>query len=414
MIWVLGRLVATVSLLAAAGGALAQGYTAVVVPTLPGGFSTVGYGVNDAGWVVGKADGNNGVVGFVYRDGVTEELPVLAGGFDGQANSVNTSGVIVGQCRNDQGVFRAVKWERDGNGEWQITDLGTLAPDNAGFSIATRINDAGQIVGYATTAVPGPSHGFLLSGGVKVDVGTLGWSGPLAFSQALGINGLGQVTGFAYRTLGGPEHGLLFAGDRATDITPVERFGLAQWHGVTDGGTLGGYISGNLTAGEFRPATYTESGGFVLLPMIDGLSGGYGYDINNSEAVVGTMFLLFENPADNIFRAFVSQGGITTDLTSVVAELPGTLTEARDIANSGMIVATANDGFAPSAVLLVPSIGCAADFNGDGTLDPDDLADFIACYFTEPPCPLADYSGDGTTDPDDLSDFIAAYFAGCT
>lgn len=57
--------------------------------------------------------------------------------------------------------------------------------------------------------------------------------------------------------------------------------------------------------------------------------------------------------------------------------------------------------------------GCAADFNGDGTLDPDDLADYIACYFSEPPCEGADYSGDGTVDPDDLADYIAAYFAGC-
>jgi hypothetical protein len=52
-----------------------------------------------------------------------------------------------------------------------------------------------------------------------------------------------------------------------------------------------------------------------------------------------------------------------------------------------------------------------ADFNGDGTIDPDDLSDYIACYFQAPPCPQAEFSGDGVTDPDDLSDFIAAYFA---
>ncbi len=54
---------------------------------------------------------------------------------------------------------------------------------------------------------------------------------------------------------------------------------------------------------------------------------------------------------------------------------------------------------------------CPADFNGDGTADPDDLADYIACYFT-PPCGQADFNGDGNTDPDDLSDYIAAYFGG--
>jgi hypothetical protein len=54
---------------------------------------------------------------------------------------------------------------------------------------------------------------------------------------------------------------------------------------------------------------------------------------------------------------------------------------------------------------------CAADYNGDGNLDPDDLADAIACYFTVD-CGF-DYNGDGNEDPDDLSDYIGVYFAGC-
>ncbi|MBL8758793.1 MAG: hypothetical protein JNK35_10225 [Phycisphaerae bacterium] len=56
---------------------------------------------------------------------------------------------------------------------------------------------------------------------------------------------------------------------------------------------------------------------------------------------------------------------------------------------------------------------CPADFDQSGTIDPDDLSDFIACYFSIPPCPAADFDASGTTDPDDLADFIAAYFAGC-
>ncbi|MGD9691009.1 MAG: hypothetical protein AB7K52_11780 [Phycisphaerales bacterium] len=56
---------------------------------------------------------------------------------------------------------------------------------------------------------------------------------------------------------------------------------------------------------------------------------------------------------------------------------------------------------------------CAADFNGDGSLDPDDLGDYINCYFSQPPCPMADFNADGNVDPDDLGDFINAYFTGC-
>ncbi len=53
---------------------------------------------------------------------------------------------------------------------------------------------------------------------------------------------------------------------------------------------------------------------------------------------------------------------------------------------------------------------CPQDVNGDGNVDPDDLADYIACYFAVPPCDFGDFSGDGTVDPDDLADYIAAYF----
>ncbi|MGD9690714.1 MAG: multiheme c-type cytochrome [Phycisphaerales bacterium] len=56
---------------------------------------------------------------------------------------------------------------------------------------------------------------------------------------------------------------------------------------------------------------------------------------------------------------------------------------------------------------------CAADFNGDGFVDPDDLGDFINCYFSVPPCPEADFNADSNIDPDDLGDFINTYFAGC-
>ncbi len=56
---------------------------------------------------------------------------------------------------------------------------------------------------------------------------------------------------------------------------------------------------------------------------------------------------------------------------------------------------------------------CAADFNGDGNLDPDDLSDYIACYFSIPACDRADRNGDSNIDPDDLSDYIAQYFGGC-
>jgi len=73
----------------------------------------------------------------------------------------------------------------------------------------------------------------------------------------------------------------------------------------------------------------------------------------------------------------------------------------------------------PSQTVVVSSntryelIYCPADFNGDGQLNPDDLADYVSVYFAVPSGPASDYNSDGDTNPDDIADFIGAFFAGC-
>ncbi len=56
---------------------------------------------------------------------------------------------------------------------------------------------------------------------------------------------------------------------------------------------------------------------------------------------------------------------------------------------------------------------CVADFNHDTMVDPDDLGDYINCYFSNPPCAQAEINADGSVNPDDLGDFINLYFLGC-
>ncbi|MGD9690289.1 MAG: immunoglobulin domain-containing protein [Phycisphaerales bacterium] len=63
---------------------------------------------------------------------------------------------------------------------------------------------------------------------------------------------------------------------------------------------------------------------------------------------------------------------------------------------------------APGALLIT----CPADFNLDANIDPDDLGDFINCFFSLPPCERADFNHDSNVDPDDLGDFINAFFSG--
>jgi probable HAF family extracellular repeat protein len=414
--------VATLAALAVTVTHAADSYTATPIPPITGGTGTIAYGVNNAGAVVGQADNISGeLVGFIFIDGVSVELPLLAGGSDAQANSVNDANVIVGSCRNASNVSRAVKWENVG-GVWTITDLGTFDSNDAGFGVATRINNLGQIAGYCSTQGPAAYHACVWqTDGTKSDMGTLGFSGPLAYSQALGINDAGQVTGFAYAVLQGPEHGLLFTpGTRSPeDITPQEQFGLAQWHSINGFNTLAGYVSGGtLTSGAFMPATYVPgSGVFNILPTLPGTPEGYAYDINDDGTVVGTNFMLAPVPDPNVFVAFKHEGGVTSDLNAITTGQPGLLTEARDISNSGFIAATADLGFGPQAVLLTPVIppSCTADFNGSGAVDADDLFAFLDDWFEQSGQTgrglSADVDRNEEVNPDDLFAFLDSWFA---
>jgi DNA-binding beta-propeller fold protein YncE len=76
---------------------------------------------------------------------------------------------------------------------------------------------------------------------------------------------------------------------------------------------------------------------------------------------------------------------------------------------SGFIATPSMGAFAVSTPRARP---CFQDFNGDGIINPDDLADYIACFFN-PPCGGADYNADGIINPDDLSDYITDYFGVC-
>src|SRR5262245_66440759 len=71
---------------------------------------------------------------------------------------------------------------------YAVTDLGSLAGN---YSDAADLNQAGQVVGNATTA-DGFDHAFLWDHGTMIDLGTLGGTS----SAAKGITHRGQVVGY--------------------------------------------------------------------------------------------------------------------------------------------------------------------------------------------------------------------------
>src|SRR5262245_59554934 len=95
---------------------------------------------------------------------------------------------------------------------YAVTDLGTLGGSS---SLAYGINDAGQVVGEATTS-GGYGHAFLYQNGGMADLGTLGGT----YSVANGINDVGQVVGDTYMS-DGSTHVFLYQNGGMTDLNDL-------------------------------------------------------------------------------------------------------------------------------------------------------------------------------------------------
>lgn len=229
-----------------------------------------------------------------WENGVLTDLGALPGNGNGSgAGGINARGWIPGLSENGQidpasGLpeTRATLWKAD-----QIIDLGTLGGN---LSLATTMNDVGQVIGFATNSVPDAftmffgatqTRAFLWQNGVLQDLGTLG--GPDA--EAFSINERGQVAGFSYTNA---------APNATTGIPTVHPF-LWENGKMTDLGTLGGTYAG------------TGPCSFAIVPCN---APSFNYEgnviVNNQAQVIGTSNL----PGDQTFHSFLWQQGTMTDL----------------------------------------------------------------------------------------------------
>ena len=262
-------------------------------------------------------------LGFVWQNGAMTALPTL-GGYNGFAASVNNLGQVVGwaetavhdpTCVSPQVLqFEAVIW---GPANGQIQQLPGLPgdPDTA----ATAINDKGQVVGISgicqnAVGAFSAKHAVLGQDGQAIDLGNIGGHG---WNTPTFINNQGQIVGFANQS------GDLVNGQLALNF---HAFLWTKDRGMRDLGTLPG----------------------------DAISEALG--INEAGQIVGVSFGAgFSHP-----RAFLWQDDLMMDLNSLIpAGSNLTLQVAGDINDRGEITGTAFDSTTKTspAFLAIPRIG---------------------------------------------------------
>jgi probable HAF family extracellular repeat protein len=270
-----------------AGSAAAQTYAIEDLGTLGGGTS-LAYGINAAGQVVGlSALASGREQAFLWGPGGMEALSVPGSRF-GVARCVNAGGQVAGFAETPGGRQHAFLCS--GN---SFLDLGTLGGSD---SYAYGINAPGQVVGVAT-ATNGQAHAFRWTSGTMQDLGTLGG----AQSCAYGINVTGQVAGFS-QTANQREHAFLWINGAMQDLGTIGKVdGHSYAYGINDAGQVVGASQAPSDSGAGGYQAFRWSSGVMQNLNPNGLyPSSCAYAINGAGQVVGTVGL-----GSNVFHAFL-------------------------------------------------------------------------------------------------------------
>jgi probable HAF family extracellular repeat protein len=311
--------------------AVVLGASVIVLPTLGGTGLSFGYDINDAGQVVGSGytSDNAAEHAFLWTPGQGMRDLGTLGGTSSGASAVNNAGQVVGQSGRPTGGSHAFLWTPSGgmqdlgsawwgggplgveaeaakSGAVDINDAGhivgwselfdsplgpylhailwrpALADYGAGWrtSVASGINNAGQVVGSSETSTRQGIQAFLVTPGQPMqDLGTLG--GPTSHASA--VNDAGQVVGWSSTAPGAPSHAFLFTpGQGMQDLGTLAGANESQAIDINAAGQVVGWSTGG---GEVRAFLWTMSGGMEDLYPITGIR--WAQAINNHGQVVG-------------------------------------------------------------------------------------------------------------------------------
>jgi probable HAF family extracellular repeat protein len=274
---------------------------------------------------------------FRWKDGFRTPLSALPGrpGLSAASSWISRSGLIVGFSENGEidpyleaPVLHAVLWQDD-----QIVDLRTLALEGGYESLATAVNDSGQVVGFASNSTydsDSPqfntqTRAFLWQGGAMQDLGTLGGGD----AEALYINERGQIVGQSYTPNSGPppvqgcfadfpltSHAFLWENNQMADLLTLGG-SCTDAYAINDRGQVVGQ-SNLLGDTESHPFLWEHG----TMTDLHTLGGTYGYAawLNNVGEVVGSSTPQSIPPAGQALVGFHWENGTMKSLGTLVGD----------------------------------------------------------------------------------------------
>jgi hypothetical protein len=345
------RWLPSVLALLAAGSAAAQTPPTYAVQFLgpADGVATL----TETGVAVGQATVAGFTRGYVASaTGGYQLLPLAAGDKSSWALDASEAGVVVGAVSGSLSPEfggRAVKWLPDGAGGFTVHELGKL-PGHIG-SVATAVNNLGDIVGYSKTGMFRYPVLFSAPGGV-LDLNPLGVFDPQSINDArVFVDKQGKrmdLDTFAVESLGLPPG--------PTSYQAVTGYAINE-----HGHVAGTAVLATSTGCVYQAARFVDGPGWQLLSPCSGLANAF--DINDLGDVIYQWALI--DPIlhlEGLGEFGVQQLLQPADQDWDVLAFAMDINSSRQLA----VVAQDKDSGQVGAVLLTPTWTCQANLGYGG------------------------------------------------